>query len=71
MKLSVIIPVYNERNTIRKVLEKVLSVNLSKIGLSREVIIVDGGSTDGVREVLKTVNRPTDTPFKIIYHEKI
>ncbi len=48
MKLSVVIPVYNEMNTIGEVLSKVLEVDLPK-----EVIVVDDCSTDGTREFLK------------------
>jgi glycosyltransferase involved in cell wall biosynthesis len=48
MKLSVIIPVYNEIHTIREILFRVLQVDLTK-----EVIIVDDFSTDGTREFLK------------------
>ena len=52
MKLSVIIPVYNEKNTIGKILDKVLAVPLEK-----EVILVDDCSKDGSREILKNMNR--------------
>lgn len=48
MKLSVIIPVYNEINTIEEILSRVSQVNLPK-----EVIVVDDFSTDGTREFLK------------------
>lgn len=48
MKLSVVIPVYNEMNTIREILHSVLLVDLPK-----EVIMVDDCSTDGTRELLK------------------
>jgi glycosyltransferase involved in cell wall biosynthesis len=48
MKLTVIIPVYNEINTIGEILSRVLEVNLPK-----EVIVVDDCSTDGTREFLK------------------
>lgn len=48
MKLSVIIPVYNEMNTIGEILTRVLEVDLPK-----EVIVVDDCSTDGTREFLK------------------
>ncbi len=48
MKLSVIIPVYNEVNTIGEILSRVLGVNLAK-----EVIVVDDCSTDGTREFLR------------------
>ena len=47
MKLSVIIPAYNEINTIEQILFKVQEVNLEK-----EIIIVDDGSTDGTKEFL-------------------
>ena len=47
MKLSVIIPVYNERATLRCVVERVLAV-----GLELEVLCVDDGSEDGSREIL-------------------
>jgi glycosyltransferase involved in cell wall biosynthesis len=48
MKLSVIIPVYNEIHTIGEILSRVLEVDLPK-----EVIVVDDCSTDGAREFLK------------------
>jgi glycosyltransferase involved in cell wall biosynthesis len=47
MKLSVIIPVYNEKATIKRVLQVVNDVNIDK-----EVIVVDDGSNDGTRELL-------------------
>lgn len=48
MKLSVIIPVYNEEATIRELLQQVRAVELA-----HEIIIVDDGSTDRTRELLK------------------
>jgi glycosyltransferase involved in cell wall biosynthesis len=48
MKLSVVMPVYNERNTLREIVRRVLTVPLSL-----ELICVDDGSTDGSREVLE------------------
>ncbi|MGE0043478.1 MAG: glycosyltransferase family 2 protein [Vicinamibacterales bacterium] len=50
MKLSVVMPCYNERATIATILDRVLAVDLGPI--EREVIIVDDGSTDGTRELL-------------------
>ena len=51
MKLSIIIPAYNETKTIREIVSRVNGVNL--LGLEREIVIVDDGSTDGTREILE------------------
>ncbi|GAB4320557.1 MAG: glycosyltransferase family 2 protein [Candidatus Sumerlaeia bacterium] len=51
MKLSIIIPVYNERRTIETVIEKVRNQDIGP--LEREIIIVDGNSIDGTRDLLK------------------
>ncbi|MBI3811441.1 MAG: glycosyltransferase family 2 protein [Nitrospirae bacterium] len=51
MKLSVIIPAYNEASTIGEVIQQVLAVDLPE--LEKEIIVVDDGSTDGTAEVLK------------------
>jgi glycosyltransferase involved in cell wall biosynthesis len=48
MKISIVIPVYNEKNTLRAVLAKVENVALDK-----EIILVDDCSTDGSRDILK------------------
>lgn len=64
MILSIIIPVYNEKDTILHILQKVLSVNIEK-----EIIIVDDGSTDGTREILKNLQIP-NVRLKVIFHEK-
>lgn len=47
MRLSVIMPVYNERSTIDEILRKV-----EEIGLADEIVVVDDGSSDGTRERL-------------------
>jgi glycosyltransferase involved in cell wall biosynthesis len=52
MKLSVVVPVYNERASLREVLERVLAVPLEL-----EVICVDDGSNDGSREILAELQR--------------
>lgn len=59
MKLSVVIPVYNEKNTILELLERVRSIDLPK-----EIIVVDDFSTDGTREILLKI-QPADD-LKII-----
>jgi glycosyltransferase involved in cell wall biosynthesis len=50
MKLSIVMPAFNERHTIRDIVSAVLAVDLP--GLDRELVIVDDGSTDGTREIL-------------------
>lgn len=62
MKLSVIMPVYNEVNTIREIIAKVKGVAIPK-----EIIIVDDGSSDGTKEILKNINEPD---IKVHFHEK-
>jgi glycosyltransferase involved in cell wall biosynthesis len=62
MKLSVIIPVYNEETTIQEILKQVRAVNLAY-----EIIIVDDGSTDRTRELLKAEENQPDTI--VIYHD--
>jgi len=52
-KLTVVIPVYNERDTVMTVLEKVKALPVSK-----EIIVIDNLSTDGTRELLETVSDP-------------
>jgi glycosyltransferase involved in cell wall biosynthesis len=62
MKLSVVIPVYNEVNTIKELLGKVKAVDIEK-----EIILVDDFSTDGTREILEGIN---DSGTRVLLHEK-
>lgn len=64
MKLSVIIPVYNEKNTIEEIIHRVLNV---EIGLEKEIIVVDDCSQDGTREILEGLNHPN---IKVYFHSK-
>jgi glycosyltransferase involved in cell wall biosynthesis len=52
MKLSVVMPVFNEQATLRRVVERVMSV-----GLELEVLCVDDGSSDGSREILADLEK--------------
>ncbi len=61
MKLSVIIPCYNERETILDILKAVKAV-----GLASEILIVDDGSSDGTCEILKAL--PEDPMVRVIFH---
>lgn len=63
-KVSIIIPVYNEINTLDIILEKV--ENASFCNLEKEIILVDDMSTDGTREHLKDL----ESTYKVFYHEK-
>jgi len=60
----VIIPCYNEKNTIKRVVDKVKSSS----SIETEIIIVDDHSTDGTREILE--NEISPLVDKIVYHEK-
>jgi len=54
-KLSVVMPVFNEQQTIEEILRRVLDVEIS---IDMEVVIVDDGSTDGTRDILGTIDHP-------------
>jgi glycosyltransferase involved in cell wall biosynthesis len=64
MKLSIIIPVYNEKNTVNKIIQQVQDVELD---MEKEIILIDDGSTDGTREILKNLEYPN---VKVKLHEK-
>ena len=63
MKLSVVIPVYNEKRTLSELIRRVEAVKLEK-----EIIIVDDASTDGTRDLLKKYEEQEG--FKVIYQSK-
>jgi glycosyltransferase involved in cell wall biosynthesis len=63
MKLSVIIPVFNEKYTIAEIVRKVQATRLAS-----EIILVDDGSTDGTREILQSLASSPD--LLVLYHEK-
>ncbi len=63
MKVSVIIPVYNEVNTIEEILRRVEAENLAA-----EILIVDDGSTDGTREKLVSMNEVGH--LRVFFHDR-
>lgn len=65
MKLSVLMPVYNEVHTLSQIIKKVKAVSIDK-----ELIIVDDCSSDGTRELLKSDFSANPQGIKVIYHEK-
>jgi len=63
LKLSIVIPVYNEKNTIREILRR---VEAAPTGLEKEIIIIDDCSRDGTREILESIS---DERFIVLFHE--
>lgn len=53
MKLSIIIPVFNEASTVKKIINLVKSQPLS--GITKEIIVVNDGSTDGTTKIIKSI----------------
>jgi glycosyltransferase involved in cell wall biosynthesis len=76
--LSVVVPVYNERDTWRELLARVEAVELPDVG--RQIVLVDDGSTDGTREQLEqfageagaepSAPRPGQVRHKVIFHDR-
>ncbi len=58
--LSVIVPVYNEANTIRQIIEKI-----NAVGIDKEIVVVDNSSTDGTDKILRLMRLDN---LKIIHH---
>jgi glycosyltransferase involved in cell wall biosynthesis len=63
MNLTVLIPVYNEVNTIEEIVTRVQSMNIAS-----EILIVDDGSQDGTRDLLKNIELHDD--IRVVLHEK-
>ncbi len=63
-KVSIIIPVYNEKDTFKLLLDKVEQANFA--GLEKEIIMVDDCSNDGTTDILKELSNQ----YKVLFHEK-
>lgn len=61
-KITILIPVYNEYNTLNKILAKI--ENIDFYGLNKEIILIDDCSTDGTKDLYKDLN------YKVLYHER-
>jgi len=61
MKLSIIIPVYNEKNTLLELIKRVEEIDIDK-----EILLVEDASTDGTREVCQQLNGSV----RVLYHDK-
>jgi glycosyltransferase involved in cell wall biosynthesis len=80
MRLSIIMPVYNERATLQEIVQRVQAVDLTvnddgtnpqlpgPITLEREIVIVDDGSTDGTRDILDPWRAAPPPGMQVIYH---
>lgn len=66
MKLSIVIPIYNEAATLEDLLQSVRAVTLE--GIEREYVLVDDCSTDGTRDLLKSYEEKAD--YSVHYHEE-
>ena len=67
-RLSVVIPAYNERATIEEILRRVWNAPVPE-GVELDIIVVDEGSTDGTRELLREKTLEADPPFRLIEQE--
>jgi glycosyltransferase involved in cell wall biosynthesis len=63
MNLSVVIPVYNEVGNVREIIKRVQAQNLAN-----EIVVVDDGSTDGTRDILKELDG--NEKLRVILHEQ-
>jgi glycosyltransferase involved in cell wall biosynthesis len=62
-KLSVIVPVYNERNTVAEAIRRARAV---EIPLDREIVVVDDGSRDGTTQILSQLQ---DSTVRVVFHD--
>ncbi|NLG35109.1 MAG: glycosyltransferase family 2 protein [Lentisphaerae bacterium] len=65
MKLSIVIPVYNEASTITRIVDLVRSVDA---GMEKEILLIDDCSRDGTREVLRQMGESA-ADLKVLFHD--
>ncbi|MDP6571394.1 MAG: glycosyltransferase family 2 protein [Patescibacteria group bacterium] len=65
IKLSIIVPVYNEESTIQEIIKRIVAVEIDK-----EIIIVDDKSTDSTRIFLKNLKQSNPDNIIVIFHDK-
>lgn len=86
LRLSIIIPVYNEVETLEEIVSRVRDVDLSgfaphtgasddtdsvsTVSFEREIVLIDDGSTDGTHDILHRWQAESPTDMKIIFHEQ-
>lgn len=63
-KVSIIIPIYNEKETLLEVIKRV--EKSPTLGLEKEIILIDDGSNDSTRSILKSL----ENKYQVIYHQK-
>jgi len=69
MKLSILIPVYNEEKTVLQLLEKVVKVRFNEV--EREIIVVEDGSSDNTKQKIQAFEKNTKVKnLKFFYHKK-
>ncbi len=66
--LSIVIPVFNEKNTLRELVRSVEAVSMPGIG--KEILLVDDFSTDGTRSILKEEMEGRGGGIRVLYHDR-
>ena len=68
MKLSIIIPTYNEAPTLAQIVERVIDTDLD--GVEKEIIVVNDGSTDETSAILEMLNERWTERLKVVHHQQ-